>query len=290
MNKNYEFLIKNDNDRKNKVLFLDISGVIKKPFGQTRFDHDMTATCKMLKKKYRDDNFIKMKNYDVCAAYYDFEEIQIGMLAKLLRATDTNIVISSYWKDLGLDNIKSLFKLYNLEDYVIDVCNDGDKALAIKNYLESHPQIDKYMVVSDSNMYKEFTDNFRLTRELMSYEDFEYLYTLLKFDLKVTDTGKQLFVDNDLILDYHYEEVDNSNVMYLSVNYKSRYPSKVHVEYLLAYILNKDADMFVFDSSNLPFDNIKVNGYEAGKNLYFIYKDVYMNYVLKNTKKLILSK
>lgn len=291
MNKDYEFLIqKNDNERKNRVLFFDVDGVIKKPFGQRRFDHDMSATCKMLKKKYRDENYLKMKNYDVCAAYYDFEEIQIGMVQKLLRETDSNVVISSFWKDLGLDNVKSIFKLYNLEDYVIDVCEKGDKVLTIKKYIEEHPQIDKYMIVGDLNMYDEFTDKFRLTKELMTFEDFEYLYVTLKYDLKVNDTGSQLYIDDGLTLDYHYDIVDGIRVMCLSANVRSKYPSRVHLEYLLAYVLNYDADMFMLDTKNCPIKDFKLNGYEAGKDLYFFYRNIYSNYECKEAKRLLLSK
>ena len=146
------------------------------------------------------------------------------------------------------------------------------------------------MIVDDLNMYDEFTDKFRLTKDLMTFEDFEYLYVTLKYDLKVNDTGSQLYIDDGLILDYHYDIVDGIRVMYLSANVRSKYPSRVHLEYLLTYVLNYDADMFVFDSKNCPIKNIKVNGYEAGNDLYFFYRDIYNNYEYKEAKRLLLHR
>ena len=58
MHKNFEFRKDSIDYNENKILFLDIDGVIQN--SQKRFEHDMQATCLMLAEKYDDDIYIKM--------------------------------------------------------------------------------------------------------------------------------------------------------------------------------------------------------------------------------------
>ena len=138
MHKSLEYLKEPVINIPDKVIFLDIDGVIQ--YEQKRFDHYMEATCLMLAQKYNDDIYIKMKPYDVCAAYYDWNNIAIGIIHELLETTNSNIVLSSDWRESkSFEEMKALFRLYNLDRYFIDCCNpEISKQEAINEYIIKH--------------------------------------------------------------------------------------------------------------------------------------------------------
>ena len=67
-----------------KVVFLDIDGVIQPYNNQFRFDHKLNETIDYLCEKYSDNIYRQIDIYDVCAAYYDWDEIAIAIIKKIL--------------------------------------------------------------------------------------------------------------------------------------------------------------------------------------------------------------
>ncbi|WP_286077498.1 HAD domain-containing protein, partial [Thomasclavelia cocleata] len=147
-----EFLLK-DNEKivnhKKNIIFLDIDGVIQ-PYNNTnRFKHDLDGTVNFLTNKYRDTSYKKMDKYDVCAAFYDWDEIGLGILKKALYKCNAYIVLHSGWREyMSLIEAKALFRLYDLEQELINICDKGTKEKVIKKYLEENKnEIDKYIVI-----------------------------------------------------------------------------------------------------------------------------------------------
>lgn len=126
-------------DGKKNIIFLDIDGVLQPYDQRKRFDHDLDKLVDYLCDKYNDPIYGEMDKYDVGAAYYDWDDVAVGILTKLIRVTASYVVIHSDWRMANnLVKLKALFRLYNLEDYVIAVCPQGDKKEAIYEYIEKN--------------------------------------------------------------------------------------------------------------------------------------------------------
>ena len=280
MHKDLEFL-KKPIEVPNKIIFLDIKGVLQPEANQERFEHDLEGTCKMLASKYNDDNFLKLDKYDVGAVYYDWDYISVGILHQLLRETKSNIVISSDWRDsIDFSGLKSLFKLHNLDDYIIGVCDRdmtlcGDQRVrCIKKYI-SENTIDKYAVVDDLNLFPYFGENYRKIIYKLTIDDFYYLKLLLNSDIGLKEKDNFLPFDSDLNISQDIKVIDGKAVLFLKID-KLRHDSyKYRLEYLLNYLINqKDYDLCVFDNKLSNIDDLRINGYKCN-DFYYIYKDKY---------------
>lgn len=72
---------------KRNIIFLDIDGVLQ-PYNQReRFDHDLDKLVDYLCDKYNDPIYGEMDKYDVGAAYYDWDDVAVGILTKLIRVS-----------------------------------------------------------------------------------------------------------------------------------------------------------------------------------------------------------
>lgn len=189
-NNNYSKIDKELLNNKKNIIFLDIDGVIQPYNNQIRFEHNMDETINYLVEKYKDDTYRSMDIYDVCAAFYDWDEVAIGLLSKILRNTNSYIVVHSSWREYNnLEQLKCLFKLYNLESYVFDVCDKGDKIKVIEKYLNEHKDfINEFIVLDDFDMTSKFGYNFIRTYNCLNSKNYEQSIKVLnnkyKFDLK----------------------------------------------------------------------------------------------------------
>lgn len=182
MNKNKMFL-KDDKsfiDNKNRIVFLDIDGVIAQGSKNDWYIHDINKTIDYLVNKYKDDIYKRMKQYDVLAAYYDWDPLSIGKLKKLLDITYSEIVILSNFRfGNTMESLKALFKLHAMDEYILDRCPAfDDKIDAINEYLNGNI-VDNYVIFDDNEKLKIFDGNFIQTYGYLSDENIDAAYRVL---------------------------------------------------------------------------------------------------------------
>ncbi len=243
----------------NRTIFLDIDGVLQLGT-EKRSNHDNYLLMEYLAKKYNDDIYLKVREYDIGAVYYDWRHTAVGVLKDILDTTISTIVLHSDWRDRNFDFLKAFFRIYDLDDYLVDVtdhdCNIPKKD-SINNYLKNHPEIKKYLILDDRDFYKEFGPNFRLVRNKynsLTNEDYEYAKFFFNVDKPSTETDKVYSFDTATINKTLFE-IDGKKILYLDnlyMDYKKE--SNAIYEYMLADIFNKhkDADLVLFkDELNL---------------------------------------
>gem|GEM_PF-7095938 len=183
---------KNDRDRKlpnidiedgkKNIIFLDIDGVIQAYDQRECFDHDLDKLVDYLCDKYNDPIYREMDKYDVGAAYYDWDDVAVGILTKLIRVTASYVVIHSDWRMANnLVKLKALFRLYNLDDYVIGLCPQDDKEKVIFEYIEKNQSwIHRYVVIDDAEMITEFGHCFVKTSNIIDMDNYKQCVNVLK--------------------------------------------------------------------------------------------------------------
>lgn len=211
-------------DKKKNIIFLDIDGVIQLYEQKERFDHDLDGLIDYLCEKYHDPIYREMDKYDVGAAYYDWDDIAVGILTKLIRLTASHVVIHSGWRETNnLDKLKALFRLYNLEDYIIDVCPQGNKEDAILQYIEKNQEwIYRYVVIDDADMTAEFGHCFVQTRDLIDMKNYEQCVNVLSctYLLNVDEDMIIVFKDGQCILKMPYRSamIQGESIFFLRYN------------------------------------------------------------------------
>ncbi len=142
-----------------KVVFLDIDGVLF-PCRGRKFK---SCNAGKVKKELCDRNyglFHDINEYDLTMAYTGWKPEAIIRLKILLDKCGAKIVISSSWKfTRSVRELKQLFGIYGLEEYVADKTTDNYgflKVPAIQGYLKDHPKITSYVVLDDIDMCKDF--------------------------------------------------------------------------------------------------------------------------------------
>lgn len=151
-----------------KVIFLDIDGVLQPGHYQRRFQHNLDKLKEELAEKYNDPSYLKLDKYDVGAVYYDWHPVAVKCLKELLEKTGAKIVISSSWRrSKTLEELKKLFKIHDLDEYIIDTTEYkpelGEKrSREIRNYLIEHPEIKNYIIIDDEKFsgYEEFGEKY----------------------------------------------------------------------------------------------------------------------------------
>ncbi len=153
------------------VLFLDIDGVLQPTWSQKRFDYDLDALQKEMAEFFNDEGYLKMDKYDIAAVFYDWDFVSIGYLKKFLIDFNADIVLHSSWiNHSNLANLKRLFRIHQLDDYLVDLTeknsgyrDDGtsrSKVLVIDEYLEKHPEIDRYAIIDDDRSLAKLGDRY----------------------------------------------------------------------------------------------------------------------------------
>ena len=174
--KTYEKDIRIKNHLDKNIIFLDIDGVIQPPYYERRFEHDMEALQYYLANKYSDDIYLTFDKYDLAAAYYDWSYIALGYLKELIEETGSYIVLHSTWgRHNTTKQIIALFKLYDLDNFIIDIINeDNDKKRCIHHYLSKH-FIDYFIIIDDDyGLLREFGSYCCLTSQYFQQSDFDY--------------------------------------------------------------------------------------------------------------------
>ena len=171
-----------------KIIFLDIDGVLQPSGYQYRFRCDMDLLQKCLAQQYNDDLYMEMSKYDIAAAYCDWEEDAVERLRSLIKKTGAKIVISSDWRSFNnLAKMKLLFKIYDLDEHVIDLTTEELKDCfrdgEIDDYLFHHPEISQFVIIDDRYeewFMRRFPDNFVKTYPKFEDKDYDLALKILK--------------------------------------------------------------------------------------------------------------
>ena len=270
----------------NRVVFLDINGVIMpSPDPQIRHDHENEVLKEYLSKKYNDPIYLDMKGYDIGAVYYDWNHIAIGYLRELLDSTCSNIVLSSNWRDgHPWEHLKAFFRLYDLDEYLIDRTPFDPRGfyipheVSINMYLDKHPEIKKYIVLDNEDLYKDFGENFRRIYHngygCISVEDYEYARFFLNCNPHIEISDDLIKFDDDYI-QIHYRIIEESGykLMYMD-SIKCKYPSfeiDTYISYALAYIYKRmpEIDHYFIKDDKYNFKNLGI-GYKDSLGCYSV--------------------
>ncbi len=183
------------------VLFLDIDGVLQPTWSQKRFDYDIDALQKAIAELFNDDGYLKIDKYDIAAVFYDWDFVSIGYLKRFLLEFNVDIVLHSSWiNHSNLANLKRLFRIHQLDDYLVDLTEknigyreDGtslSKVLVIDEYLEKHPEIDRYVIIDDDRSLAKLGERYVYSPNKIDKETYRKLCETLAMndsDEKETD-------------------------------------------------------------------------------------------------------
>ena len=229
-NKIYSCLKTEPLEKLNNIIFLDIDGVIQPYNNQYRFEHNLNDLPEFLAAKFNDDIYKTIDKYDLGACFYDWNEIALGILKELLKQTKSYLVIHSGWKDvMSKEHLIALFKIYQLDEYIIDVVDKGDKVKVIKEYIQQH-EIDKYLIIDDMHFELYFGQNFYLTNNYLNIKDYYYIYSYFKHDYNIVENEDRycIYKDNKLVEDILKHHV-NDNVDLLDISYLNQTLSNIDI-------------------------------------------------------------
>jgi hypothetical protein len=201
-----------------KIIFLDIDGVLQPDGKQDRFEHIIfhsdTGNADLqpdviaeLDEKYG-LNYGVYDTYDVGAVYYDWDKKSVAELKRILETVGAKIVISSDWRDETINRMIDLCKIHGLDDYIIDATSKenhdaitaknekyrkirGYRPLEIMYYLDTHPQIKQYVAIDDINMTEELGEQHTVvTHYKMTEKDADKCIAL--FDMQCATVEKHV--------------------------------------------------------------------------------------------------
>ena len=222
---------------KKNIIFLDIDGVIQPYENKYRFYHSFEKTLDLLKKKYPAKYIDEGDKFDICAAYYDWDEIAMGRILYLCRHTGSYIVLHSAWiKYSSLERFKVFFDFYGLSDYLLDKCECiedsnmrvsrkqygyyvDEKVIEINRWLDKHNnEVENYVVIDDLDMSWEFGTHFIYTRNILSSNDaFIAKSMLLGYEIEEKEPGRIQHYDYYAI--YRIYEVGNKKGVFYRTGY-----------------------------------------------------------------------
>ena len=183
-----------------KIIFLDINGVLQ-PDNATgygkRFKIDRKALVERLSKELGTD-YSQYDEYDVAAAYHDWDKETISILKNILDKTGAKIVISSDWKNSRKPNkMRDLLRIHGLDLYylgdTLDLSYSSEtfrmtnhsrekiRTREIEEYLLRNKElIEDYVAIDDMDLVRGgYVGNFIHTHSLITKEQGEECILML---------------------------------------------------------------------------------------------------------------
>lgn len=270
-----------------KILFMDIDGVLQPIGNQKRFRHDLKALHNhfiSINKKYEN-----IDRFDLGAVYFDWDLQSVAFLKVLLEETKTSVVLLSGWRnDYSLEEIKLLFAIHGLDQYILDCCQsdsnnrDYTKEMAINDYLSTH-KVDCAAVVDDCALLS-FGEKMRTTRNYIRHSDYLYLVEALssKTIIEKENTIRISNKETEIVFEYSTtEDGQETNIRILFAEFSHRWPdndeqgtlklfnSKPLLEFSLNYLIKRFKTPFLnvhFGSFNsLYFEDLCINAIPLDK-------------------------
>lgn len=141
-----------------KVIFLDIDGVVYPCFKRKQITCDIQVLRDKVKPIVADVALIP--DWDLIHVCYGWDSGAMERLKRLLVKHDARIVIESSWRySRSLHDLKRLFALWGLREYVMDITSLEAgflKEPGILAYLKQHEDIEQYVILDDIPMEKTF--------------------------------------------------------------------------------------------------------------------------------------
>ena len=112
-----------------RVIFLDIDGVLQPTVSQERFKHLKDGSAERLIQDVRESCLWVTHSYDalfesedfrllLLGVYYDWDRDAIAFLKTLLQKSGARVVLSSTWRSCGLKALELFFFLHGLKDFL----------------------------------------------------------------------------------------------------------------------------------------------------------------------------
>lgn len=125
-----------------KVIFLDIDGVLQPHDNRNRFSHikEIGELCVELHKKNPSFDYakwtkdFKFASYDIAAVYYDWDKVSVERLRKVLDTTGARIVLSSNWKEKGMEAMRGLMEIHGLGNNLLTITAYEPMAIEMPDY------------------------------------------------------------------------------------------------------------------------------------------------------------
>jgi hypothetical protein len=166
-----------------KILFLDIDGVLQPGGAQNRFKNDLDLLKSQ--KIIENPEFESVDKYDLGAVFYDWAIDSVELIRKLLDNSQAKIVISSSWRNgKTLNDLKLLFSIHKLNDYVIGatpIFSGSNRGEEIASYLTENLDVEKFVIVDDIayTLDDRFPDNFVYCEYKFTQENYRTAISIL---------------------------------------------------------------------------------------------------------------
>jgi hypothetical protein len=173
----------------NKIIFLDIDGVLKPPRTDVDIKWDAIEEMILLLAEKHGRDYSQYDFYDVTNVYFGWDKEALHELRRIVAETDAMIVISSSWKqDFSLECMIDFFRIHDLGErilgytpYLLD--NDATmqfmcslkvnmwRSAEILAWLHFHPKISSWVAIDDMPLGADLGENAIRTRFKLTQAD-----------------------------------------------------------------------------------------------------------------------